>query len=189
MIGVGAGGICLRTNAFNNKPSPVPGNKKESTYVEQKVPAWSPDGKWIAHWEGEYTTPAQNLAQFNLAKNRLGRALFRVAAGLPFPCSLPSQIGGSQSHPLKTLLSKSQFPRFLFPQSNSIRFRLFAVPLFTANSHSRPICKPMSRKVPTPILTQITYDTFRSSVANSVKIFKVFINFNCGVQHEKAYSL
>ncbi len=117
---------------------------------------------------------SQNLAQFNLSKNRLGRALFRVAAGLPFPCSLPSQIGGSQSHPLKTLLSKSQFPQFLFPQSNSIRFRLFAVPLFTANSHSRPICKPMSGKVPTPILTQIIYDTFHSSVPNSAKIFKVF---------------
>ena len=109
-----------------------------------------------------------------LCKNRLGRALFRVAAGLPFPCSLPSQIGGSQSHPLKTLLSKSQFPQFLFPQSNSIRFRLFAVPLFTANSHSRPICNPMSGKVPTPILTQITYDTFLLLVANSAKIFKVF---------------
>jgi hypothetical protein len=133
---------------------------------------------------GSIRPQSQNLAQFNLSKNRLGRALFRVAAGLPFPCSLPSQIGGSQSHPLKTLLSKSQFPQFLFPQSNSIRFRLFAVPLFTANSHSRPICKPMSGKVPTPILTQITYDTFLLSVPNSAKIFKVFINFNCGVEHE-----
>ena len=45
----------------------------------------------------------------------------------------------------------------------------------------------MSGKVPTPILTQVIYDTFLLLVANSAKIFKVFINFNCGVEHEFAY--
>lgn len=62
----------------------------------------------------------------NLCKNRLGRALFRVAAGLPFPCSLPSQIGGSQSHPLKTANTSFEvpIPSIPFPsiQFNSVPF-------------------------------------------------------------------
>lgn len=34
--------------------SPVPVEKDETLDlpIEQKVPSWSPDGKWIAHWEG-----------------------------------------------------------------------------------------------------------------------------------------
>ena len=34
--------------------SPVPTEKDETLDlpIEQKVPSWSPDGKWIAHWEG-----------------------------------------------------------------------------------------------------------------------------------------
>ena len=34
--------------------SPVPSEKDETLDlpIEQKVPSWSPDGKWIAHWEG-----------------------------------------------------------------------------------------------------------------------------------------
>ena len=34
--------------------SPVPAEKDESLNlpIEQKVPSWSPDGKWIAHWQG-----------------------------------------------------------------------------------------------------------------------------------------
>jgi hypothetical protein len=35
--------------------------------IEQKVPAWSPDGKWIAHWEG---VEMVHLSQFTGAANR-----------------------------------------------------------------------------------------------------------------------
>lgn len=33
-------------------PPKVGFNKAIQAPIEQKVPAWSPDGKWIAHWEG-----------------------------------------------------------------------------------------------------------------------------------------
>ncbi len=37
------------------KPISLPSAENDETLklpIEQKVPAWSPDGKWIAHWEG-----------------------------------------------------------------------------------------------------------------------------------------
>ena len=35
--------------------------------IEQKVPAWSPDGKWIAHWEGVEMT---HMSKFTGVRNR-----------------------------------------------------------------------------------------------------------------------
>jgi TolB protein len=47
--------------------------------IEQKVPAWSPDGKWIAHWEGVETI---HLSKFtgvpNLERDRMISATFHV---------------------------------------------------------------------------------------------------------------
>lgn len=33
-------------------PTPIEQDEGLKLPIEQKVPAWSPDGKWIAHWEG-----------------------------------------------------------------------------------------------------------------------------------------
>jgi hypothetical protein len=35
--------------------------------IEQKVPAWSPDGKWIAHWEG---VEMVHMGKFTGVENR-----------------------------------------------------------------------------------------------------------------------
>jgi Tol biopolymer transport system component len=47
--------------------------------IEQKVPAWSPDGKWIAHWEG---VEMVHLSKFTGARNperdRMISATFHV---------------------------------------------------------------------------------------------------------------
>lgn len=40
------------SNARLISPTPNEQDEKLKLPIEQKVPAWSPDGKWIAHWEG-----------------------------------------------------------------------------------------------------------------------------------------
>jgi hypothetical protein len=36
--------------------------------IEQKVPAWSPDGKWIAHWQG---VEMSHMSKFTGIENRV----------------------------------------------------------------------------------------------------------------------
>lgn len=40
------------SNAKLISPMPTENHKTLNLPIEQKVPSWSPDGKWIAHWQG-----------------------------------------------------------------------------------------------------------------------------------------
>ncbi len=40
------------SEAKSISPSPTEQDERLKLPIEQKVPTWSPDGKWIAHWEG-----------------------------------------------------------------------------------------------------------------------------------------
>ncbi|MDG2015088.1 MAG: hypothetical protein P8J33_16400 [Pirellulaceae bacterium] len=61
--------------------SPVP-QELDSTLglpIEQKVPSWSPDGKWIAHWEGvEMTHMSRFTGNRNPKRDQLIAATFHV---------------------------------------------------------------------------------------------------------------
>ena len=47
-------------------PTPTEQDENLKLPIEQKVPAWSPDGKWIAHWEG---VEMIHMSQFTGLKN------------------------------------------------------------------------------------------------------------------------
>lgn len=61
--------------------SPVPTEKDETLDlpIEQKVPSWSPDGKWIAHWEGvEMTHMSRFTGKHNPKRDQLIAGTFHV---------------------------------------------------------------------------------------------------------------
>ena len=61
--------------------SPVPKEKDETLDlpIEQKVPSWSPDGKWIAHWEGvEMTHMGRFTGKQDPKRDQLIAATFHV---------------------------------------------------------------------------------------------------------------
>ena len=61
--------------------SPVPKGKEETLDlpIEQKVPSWSPDGKWIAHWEGvEMIHMSHFTGKDDPERDRLIAATFQV---------------------------------------------------------------------------------------------------------------
>ena len=61
--------------------SPVPTEKDKTLNlpIEQKVPSWSPDGKWIAHWEGvEMIHMSRFTGKRNPKRDQLIAATFHV---------------------------------------------------------------------------------------------------------------
>ena len=61
--------------------SPVPTEKDETLDlpIEQKVPSWSPDGMWIAHWEGvEMTHMSRFTGKHDPKRDQLIAATFHV---------------------------------------------------------------------------------------------------------------
>jgi len=67
------------SNARPISPPAAEYHEAIKAFIEQKVPAWSPDGKWIAHWEG---VEMIHLSKFtgvpNLERDRMISATFHV---------------------------------------------------------------------------------------------------------------
>lgn len=58
---------------------PAENDKTLDLPIEQKVPSWSPDGKWIAHWEGvEMIHMSRFTGKHNPQRDRLIAATFHV---------------------------------------------------------------------------------------------------------------
>ena len=67
------------SNARLVSPPEVEFNDTIGLPIEQKVPAWSPDGKWIAHWEGvEMIHMSKFTGVSNPQRDRLIPETFRV---------------------------------------------------------------------------------------------------------------
>jgi TolB protein len=67
------------SNAKLISPPEVEYNEAIQAPIEQKVPAWSPDGKWIAHWEGvEMVHLSKFTGVANPERDRMISATFHV---------------------------------------------------------------------------------------------------------------